>query len=79
MSAAKDFEHLVGKHFADDKSKADALVAKGIQKDKIVTKADLPESHRVLPPNSMMTMDFRPERLNVEVDANNVVKKVTMG
>ncbi|KAJ3410496.1 hypothetical protein HDV05_003686 [Chytridiales sp. JEL 0842] len=29
---------------------------------------DLPRLHRVLPPGAMMTMDYRPERLNVHVN-----------
>lgn len=28
---------------------------------------------RVLKPGAMMTMDFRPDRLNVNVDANNII------
>ena len=32
------------------------------------------DSHvRVLGPNSAMTMDYRPDRLNVNVDAGNVI------
>ncbi|KAI8081959.1 uncharacterized protein B0P05DRAFT_538790 [Gilbertella persicaria] len=55
----------------------DKLVGKVILKDDVETTLsegeyvrtqDLPKLHRVLPPNSMATMDFRPDRLNVQVD-----------
>ncbi|KAH9870647.1 hypothetical protein IAQ61_006125 [Plenodomus lingam] len=42
-------------------------------------KADLPKEHRVLKPDSMSTMDHKPERLNVHVDEEGTVKKVTHG
>jgi hypothetical protein len=42
-------------------------------------KADLPQQHRVLKPDSMKTMDFQPERLNVHVDDDGTVKNVTKG
>lgn len=34
---------------------------------------------RVLGPNAVATMDFRPDRLNVEVDANMVIKGFRCG
>jgi len=42
-------------------------------------KADLPKEHRVLKPDSMSTMDYKPERLNVHVDDEGTVNKVTHG
>ncbi|KAF1837566.1 hypothetical protein BDW02DRAFT_118443 [Decorospora gaudefroyi] len=42
-------------------------------------KMDLPKEHRVLKPDSMKTMDHKPERLNVHVDEDGTVKKVTHG
>lgn len=42
-------------------------------------KKDLPEQHRVLQPDSMKTMDFRPERLNIHVDEEGTVKNVQYG
>jgi hypothetical protein len=42
-------------------------------------KTDLPKEHRVLKPDSMSTMDHKPERLNVHVDEDGTVKKVTHG
>jgi hypothetical protein len=40
---------------------------------------DLPATSRVLPPDSMMTMDYRPDRLNVHLDAGNVVTSINFG
>ncbi|KAJ3158450.1 hypothetical protein HDU86_002919 [Geranomyces michiganensis] len=71
--------HLVGKHFAPDAAKRDALVADGVPHEKIATKDDLPQKHRVLGPNSMTTMDFVPDRLNVKVGAAGVIESVKMG
>ncbi|KAL5120235.1 hypothetical protein ACEQ8H_001793 [Pleosporales sp. CAS-2024a] len=42
-------------------------------------KMDLPEEHRVLKPDSMSTMDHKPERLNIHVDDEGTVKKVSHG
>jgi hypothetical protein len=42
-------------------------------------KSDLPQEHRVLKPDMMQTMDFKPDRLNVHVDDDGTVKKVTKG
>ncbi|KXJ91912.1 hypothetical protein Micbo1qcDRAFT_203954 [Microdochium bolleyi] len=39
-------------------------------------KKDLPQNHRVIGPNSMVTMDFRPDRLNVHVKEDGTVHKV---
>ncbi|KAG9186978.1 hypothetical protein G6011_10086 [Alternaria panax] len=42
-------------------------------------KTDLPQQHRVLKPDTMKTMDFKPDRLNVHVDEDGTVKDVTKG
>ncbi|KAJ4353365.1 uncharacterized protein N0V89_005094 [Didymosphaeria variabile] len=42
-------------------------------------KQDLPQEHRVLQPDSMSTMDHRPDRLNVHVDEQGTVKNVRYG
>ena len=34
---------------------------------------------RILPPGSMVTMDYRPDRLNVEHDADGVITRSTCG
>ncbi|KAF1915088.1 hypothetical protein BDU57DRAFT_517884 [Ampelomyces quisqualis] len=42
-------------------------------------KTDLPQEHRVLKPDDMKTMDFKPDRLNIHVGDDGVVKEVTKG
>ncbi|KAF2639873.1 hypothetical protein P280DRAFT_470476 [Massarina eburnea CBS 473.64] len=42
-------------------------------------KQDLPQEHRVIQPDSMSTMDFKPERLNIHVDGEGTVKNVKFG
>ncbi|EUC50210.1 hypothetical protein COCMIDRAFT_82678 [Bipolaris oryzae ATCC 44560] len=52
----------------------------GEQHDEVTfAKTDLPEKHRVLGPDSMKTMDFNPDRLNVHVDEDGTVKDITHG
>ncbi|WP_417726652.1 I78 family peptidase inhibitor [Roseovarius sp.] len=34
---------------------------------------------RLLPPGAMMTMDHRPDRLNIEHDANGVITRIWCG
>ncbi|EXJ68124.1 uncharacterized protein A1O5_08739 [Cladophialophora psammophila CBS 110553] len=40
---------------------------------------DLPQNHRVVQEGMMMTMDHNPDRLNIHVDKDGTVKKVTHG
>lgn len=47
--------------------------------DQSFTQASLPKHSRVCKPGGIFTMDFNTERLNVHVDASNVVTHVTMG
>ncbi|KAE8359026.1 hypothetical protein BDV27DRAFT_149950 [Aspergillus caelatus] len=42
-------------------------------------KKDLPESHRILKPGDMRTMDYKPERLNVHLDDKGTVHDVNFG
>ncbi|KAE8353828.1 hypothetical protein BDV28DRAFT_132305 [Aspergillus coremiiformis] len=42
-------------------------------------KKDLPQSHRILKPGDMKTMDHNPERLNVHLDENGTVHDVNFG
>ncbi|KAJ9606768.1 hypothetical protein H2200_008777 [Cladophialophora chaetospira] len=43
-------------------------------------KKDLPKEHRIVDSDGgMMTMDHKPDRLNIHVDKDGTVKKVTHG
>ncbi|KAI8067062.1 hypothetical protein BC940DRAFT_301216 [Gongronella butleri] len=66
----------------------DKLVGKVILKDEETTQLpatsfvrmkELPSQHRILAPNSMCTMDYRPERLNIRIDDTNKVHAVYYG
>ncbi|RKQ95531.1 I78 family peptidase inhibitor [Maricaulis maris] len=39
----------------------------------------MPENYRVVGPNSVVTMDYRPDRLTVRVDENDVVESLACG
>ncbi|KAF7508317.1 hypothetical protein GJ744_009462, partial [Endocarpon pusillum] len=43
------------------------------------SKKELPSNHRVVEGESMMSMDHKPDRLNVHVDQDGIVKDVKMG
>lgn len=41
--------------------------------------SDPDRPHRVIPPNAAVTMDHRPDRLNVDVDADGVITRLWCG
>ncbi|KAF2632066.1 hypothetical protein BU25DRAFT_406577 [Macroventuria anomochaeta] len=47
--------------------------------DQTFAKQDLPKEHRVLKPDSMSTMDHKPERLNIHVGEDGTVQNVRYG
>ncbi|KAG5356380.1 Peptidase inhibitor I78 family protein [Yarrowia sp. B02] len=65
----EQWQHLVGKKIV---SKDDAKELSTAE----FYREDLPQPYRVLGPMSPCTMDFRPNRLNVIVDANGVCERV---
>jgi len=40
---------------------------------------DLPQPNRIIGPDTMVTMDFRPERLNVEHDRARIITRIYCG
>ncbi|CAO3619872.1 unnamed protein product [Cunninghamella echinulata] len=63
---------LVGKYIVDN-------APHSFSEDQVFYKKDLPTQHRILPPNAMRTMDFRPERLNIMVNEERKVTGVNYG
>ncbi len=45
----------------------------------LVNTSALAATVRVLPPNSIATMDFNPARLNIETDASGIITRVSCG
>jgi hypothetical protein len=66
-------EIYLGKRIILDKSKGEKIGING------VLESSLPKGTRVLPPNSQMTMDYRPDRLNLMTDEDYIVKSVSFG
>lgn len=64
---SKWMNDLVGKKIGDTKNET------------TFAKSDLPKEHRIVPEGGMMTMDHKPDRLNLHTDENGVVKNVTHG
>lgn len=46
---------------------------------RVVRKSDLPTGARVLSPDSMYTTDYRPDRLNLQVDSDSVIQSIRWG
>ncbi|CAB4379042.1 hypothetical protein RhiirA5_352030 [Rhizophagus irregularis] len=65
---------LVGKKFV-----LDNVSVASEEQDKVVRKTDLPAGHRVIPPSALVTMDFKPERLNVYIDTSSTITNVKFG
>ena len=66
----------VGKVYLDDTKKEDTQT----DATKYVRHTELPEGTRVVPEsNTVMTLDFRPDRLNLFLDDDNVIVKQTKG
>lgn len=45
----------------------------------ILSLTDLPKPYRILTPNTVMTMDMRPERLNIYINGHGEIEKLTCG
>ncbi|KAK9454552.1 hypothetical protein V1511DRAFT_511906 [Dipodascopsis uninucleata] len=60
---------LVGKKLTDSSSATDDSYPK----------SQLPSPYRVVKPGSMLTMDFRPERLNITLNKEGVIEHVRTG
>lgn len=71
-----NYGQMVGLRYLDTESEA---MASSLPKNKIVTREQLPLVHRVIPPGSMVTLDYRKERMNVHLDENDNVKSVKYG
>jgi hypothetical protein len=41
--------------------------------------ADANRPHRIIPPNSAVTMDHRPDRLNVDLDEKGIITRIWCG
>jgi hypothetical protein len=66
------------------KEEAEALIGKRVVKkasdedgDDVVVESTLPNPYRVLKPRSRQTRDYRPERLNLHVNDDGVIEKVS--
>ncbi|KAL0073239.1 hypothetical protein J3Q64DRAFT_1758406 [Phycomyces blakesleeanus] len=66
-------DKLVGKFILENDE------ATSLSSDEYVRHSDLPQPNRVLPPNSIMTMDYRPDRLNIRIDKTKRVMGVNYG
>lgn len=52
----------------------------GLSRDEVESRVNATgRSNRILPPGSAMTMDYRPDRINVELDDNDIVVRVFCG
>ncbi|KAL6880849.1 hypothetical protein J3F83DRAFT_8884 [Trichoderma novae-zelandiae] len=61
---------LVGKTFSETETESNETT---------FCKRDLPEVHRIIKPGSIVTKDFRPERLNIHLKEDGTVSHVQHG
>lgn len=71
-----NFGQMIGLLYIDAENDA---AASSTPRNRILTQEQLPLVHRVIPPGSVVTMDYRKERMNVYLDGNGIVKKVKYG
>ncbi|PTB67662.1 hypothetical protein BBK36DRAFT_1116043 [Trichoderma citrinoviride] len=66
---------------SDDKTQewANKLVGKTYSENESNETRDLPEVHRIIKPGSIVTKDFRPERLNIHLKEDGTVSHVQHG
>ena len=50
-----------------------------IGQDVSTVQAQLPEGARVIPPDSVVTQDYRPGRVNVDIDAGGLITRIWCG
>ncbi|PYH81958.1 hypothetical protein BO82DRAFT_71154 [Aspergillus uvarum CBS 121591] len=68
-SSQDDWSHkLMGKTVTEGSSDVNSFAKK-----------DLPETHRIVKPGDMTTMDHNPDRLNIHVDESGTVHNVNYG
>lgn len=49
------------------------------QNEEIFARATFPAPMRIIPPGSAVTMDFRPDRVNFDLDADGTITRVWCG
>ncbi|CAG8574726.1 6985_t:CDS:2 [Diversispora eburnea] len=67
---------LVGKILVRSK---DISTVSEVDKDKVVLETDLPEVKRIVNKGMLVTMDWKPERLNVHLNEDNKITSVNYG
>ncbi|KAI9470380.1 hypothetical protein LPJ78_003700 [Coemansia sp. RSA 989] len=73
------YKHLIGKKYIrpEEHEQLKAQGKGGVDQEKEFTKEHLPELHRVVEANGIMTMDYRPDRLNVHLDEDDKCKNIS--
>ena len=47
------------------------------KRESVLNSIDLPKTARVLHPNDVITMDFSPDRLTIDIDTSGLISSVT--
>ncbi|KAJ3035258.1 hypothetical protein HDV00_004118 [Rhizophlyctis rosea] len=75
----EDYTHIVGKRFVPGTEDVDNVISSGVPKERVIREQDLPLNYRVLDTKAFTTLEFIPDRLNLRIDENKIVKSVNLG
>ncbi|KAK9324442.1 hypothetical protein V1517DRAFT_317540 [Lipomyces orientalis] len=78
MNQPGGYDDPLAKHW-HEKLVGKKIVETGDASDTHFPKSQLPSPYRVIKPGMMVTMDFRPERINVTIDKEGTVLHVRTG
>jgi hypothetical protein len=73
---SQDYQHWIGLKYVND---VDCLHDDCLDDSQILHQSQLPQGSRVVGPETMVTMDYNPDRLNVHIDHDCTVVRVHIG
>ena len=74
LLSEQELQNLLGKTLIRTRS-----VTNDVDKSLYILETDLPQPHRILPPGAFSTCDWRPERLNIGLDALGKITRAYYG
>ena len=66
----------IGKKYVDDHDDNCPQIEEDVE---IIRHSQLPENTRILTPDSLVTLEYNKDRLNITIDDDNIIIKENMG